>query len=243
MTKHYEFVLEDTIEINGHKLTRIRALVDLPQHEVKAGDHGGYIECERNLLDEAWVFGNACIYGSAVVSGNAIVWGEARVYDSAVITNNAMVGANAAVFGKSRVYNNAQITHAVKVFDNTIIGDNAILLHNVIVHENAIVSGSVRLRSNADICGNALVGGVAVIDRDALIKEIADVLVIGPAASSGNCTTAYRKRDGTIGVTTGCFLGSIDAFEQAINMTHAEHDSYRQQYTVFLECIKRNFGV
>lgn len=52
MTKHYEFVPEDTIKINCHKLTRIRGTIDLPQHVVKAGDLGGYIEDESNDLNK-----------------------------------------------------------------------------------------------------------------------------------------------------------------------------------------------
>lgn len=45
--KKYEILYDQSIEINGRKLYRIRALCDFGA--VKAGDIGGYVESERNL--------------------------------------------------------------------------------------------------------------------------------------------------------------------------------------------------
>lgn len=39
----------ETKEIGGVTLHRIRALIDIPEHDVKAGDLGGWIEEEFNL--------------------------------------------------------------------------------------------------------------------------------------------------------------------------------------------------
>ncbi len=63
----------ETKEIDGKILHRIRALIDIPEHDVKAGDLGGWIEAKRNLSQngEAWVTGSACVTGKAWVSGNA----------------------------------------------------------------------------------------------------------------------------------------------------------------------------
>ena len=102
--KKYELTGE-TKEIGGVTLHRIRALIDIPEHEVKAGDLGGWIEAERNLsqecsawvADEAWVTGNACVTGKACVTGNACVTGKACV------TGNACVTGSAWVTGKARV--------------------------------------------------------------------------------------------------------------------------------------------
>lgn len=70
--KKYELTGE-TKEIDGKILHRIRALIDIPEHDVKAGDLGGWIEAERNLSQngEAWVTGSARVIGNAWVSGNA----------------------------------------------------------------------------------------------------------------------------------------------------------------------------
>lgn len=44
--KKYELTGE-TKEIGGKILHRIRALIDIPEHDVKAGDLGGWIEAEK----------------------------------------------------------------------------------------------------------------------------------------------------------------------------------------------------
>jgi hypothetical protein len=49
-------------EFDGIKLFRIEALIDIPRWGVKAGDKGGWVEKEENLLQ---------VYGDAWVSGNA----------------------------------------------------------------------------------------------------------------------------------------------------------------------------
>ena len=96
--KKYELTGE-TKEIGGVTLHRIRALVDIPGNDVKAGDLGGWIEVERNLsqkgaawvADEARVMGEALVMDSARVTGKARVMGEARVMDSARVTGKARV--------------------------------------------------------------------------------------------------------------------------------------------------------
>ena len=75
---NYELT-DETIEHTGTTLHRIRALVDMPIHDVKAGDLGGFIEKFENLQENAWVSGNAKVYDDAVVSGNARVSGNAWV--------------------------------------------------------------------------------------------------------------------------------------------------------------------
>ena len=131
MAKHYEFVPEDTIELHGHKLTRIRALVNLPQHNIKVGDHGGYIESCLNLRDFAWVGGNACVFGNAVIRDNAqvsdsvwvygyaVVCGNAWVYGSAIVFDHAYITDDAQVSGSAWVYNHANIAGNTHIYENT----------------------------------------------------------------------------------------------------------------------------
>lgn len=71
----------ETKEIGGVTLHRIRALIDIPEHDVKAGDLGGWIEEEFNLSHDgaAWVRGEAWVSGKARVSGEARVTGKARI--------------------------------------------------------------------------------------------------------------------------------------------------------------------
>ena len=69
-TKKYELT-DNTINIDGITLHRIKALKDFSN--VKAGDLGGWIEKENNLsqMDNAWIGGDAKVYGSAKVCCDA----------------------------------------------------------------------------------------------------------------------------------------------------------------------------
>ena len=76
-TKKYELLDTDTKVFNGHKLFRIRALIDFGN--VNKGKLGGYVEKEENLSHEgaAWIYDNAKISGDAEIFGNARIYGDA----------------------------------------------------------------------------------------------------------------------------------------------------------------------
>ena len=65
MNKKFELLLDDTITIFGIKLFRIKALISFGN--VEEGEIGGYVEKETNLSSygDAWVSGDAMIYGDA----------------------------------------------------------------------------------------------------------------------------------------------------------------------------------
>ena len=83
--KKFELTAEFVTTVFGKKLFRIKALVAFGN--VEKGELGGFIEKEDNLSHDgnawvsgdAWVYGNAQVYGDAWVSGNAWVYGDARV--------------------------------------------------------------------------------------------------------------------------------------------------------------------
>ena len=97
--KKYELLIDDTIDVFGVKLFRIKALISFGK--VKKGDLGGYLEKEDNLshYGNAWVFGNARVYGNAEVFGNTRVYGNAEVFGNAKVSDNAKVFGNAKVSG------------------------------------------------------------------------------------------------------------------------------------------------
>ena len=101
MEKKFEF----TGEVNQYGHKRIRALRDIPTHNVKKGDLGGFIESEKNLRHngDCWVSDNACVYG------NAIVWDNVNIYGNAKVFNNGCVYGDAIVFGTEIVWDNANI--------------------------------------------------------------------------------------------------------------------------------------
>ena len=95
--KKYELT-EETLTVSEKTLYRIRAVRDFGF--VKTGEFGGCIEKEENLshFGNAWISGDAKVYGDARVSDNAWVYGNAKVYGDARVSGNAWVYGNAEVF-------------------------------------------------------------------------------------------------------------------------------------------------
>ncbi len=137
--KKYEFT-DETRTISGHVLHRIRALRDFAN--VKAGDLGGWIECENNLSHDGdcWIFDNACVFDQASVSGNARIADEAQVCDKATIEGDA------------------------EILDEACVNDNA---H---ISEEAFIYGQAHIYGHADICGHTIISDNASIGGEVHIK-------------------------------------------------------------------------
>lgn len=137
--KKYELTGE-TKEIGGKILHRIRALIDIPEHDVKAGDLGGWIEAERNLSQKgaAWVADEAWVTGLSLVIGNALEMGNARAMGAARVTGLSLVAGNALVTGNAHIINTARVTGA------------ALVTGNACVRGAAWVTGNAHIMNSAD---------------------------------------------------------------------------------------------
>ena len=113
--KKYELT-DETIEIDGHTLHRIRALKEFDFGNINEGKLGGFIEKEENLSHKGncWVYDNAKVYEDAQVTGNATVFEDARIYGNAKLYDNALVG------GYAKVYGNAEVCEYEVVFTKEI---------------------------------------------------------------------------------------------------------------------------
>lgn len=179
---------------------RIRALVDIPAHGVKAGDLGGYVESEANLAQDsnAWIADDALVINDAKVSGDAIVSGKARVVDNAQIQDFARVCHNATVAG------NAVIKEKAALFTEAIVADNACVYGNAEISGNAEIRGHARVYDYARACAYACITGSAHVYGNAFVSDYANVrgyahvfgyaIVRGTAALSG----AIRVYDSAI---------------------------------------------
>lgn len=78
--RKYELT-DETCRQNGRALHRICALRDIPRHGVRKGDLGGWVESERMLSQDgnAWIGGDARVYGDAWIDGDAWVYGNAWI--------------------------------------------------------------------------------------------------------------------------------------------------------------------
>ena len=150
--KHFKLRTDLTIKVGLKTLYRIEATKEITKFGVKVGDLGGYIEKEENLSGDAWVscdakvYGNACVYGDALVSGDARVSCDAEVYGNAQVSGDAWVSGDARVCGNARVLGNAKVS------------------------EDAWVSGDAKVYGNAKVSGNAEVYGDTIEKENDLIN-------------------------------------------------------------------------
>ncbi|MDR0964497.1 MAG: hypothetical protein LBM60_07775 [Clostridium sp.] len=104
--KKYEFTGETKlVDTSRGTITLHRIKAKIAFGIAKVDDLGGWIEKEENLSHEknAWVGGDAQVYGDAWVGGNAQVGGDAQVY------GDAWVGGNARVYGDARVFSSSHL--------------------------------------------------------------------------------------------------------------------------------------
>lgn len=208
----YEFTGE-VKNIGGKILHRIRAVRDIPEQNVKAGDLGGWLETEENLshdsaawvTGEAWVMGRAYVTDSTLVAGKALVTGEALVTDSAHVMGAALVTDSARVMGEARV------------------------------------SGKARVTGKAWVMGTACVTGKACVSGNARVMKSSDCITIGTIGSRDDTTTFYRGADGKIYVSCGCFNGSIDDFAAKVKAVHAG-TKHEKTYLLAIELAKAQRG-
>jgi len=202
MKKKYELVKSDTIKVSGHKLYRIKSLIDFGY--VKKGGLGGYIEDYRNLSQEGncWVYDNAMVYEDAIVKenssihdnakiyghariyGNAEIGNKAEVYDSAEVLDFARVFDYAKVHGNARVSGNAVIQDCAEVFDYAVIYDESIVDDSAKVYGVSIVKGSAEIYGEAKVYGMARVSGHANVCGNA--EVFGDAEIYGYANIYGN---------------------------------------------------------
>lgn len=87
MAKHFRLTDTTKTTPDGVVLHQIECIADCKW--AKKGDLGGFIEKEENLSDNAWVYGDAQVYGSAWVFGDARVCDNAQVYGDARVCGDA----------------------------------------------------------------------------------------------------------------------------------------------------------
>ena len=186
----------------GKKLFRIKALISFGN--VEEGELGGYVEKEENLSNDgnAWVAGDARVYGNAWVFGNAWVYGDAEVF------GNAWVAGDARVYGDARVFGNAWVAGDARVY-----GD-------------ARVFGDARVYGDAEVFGNARVAG------DARVYGDADYATVHGFGSEYRTTTFFRTKAGDVGVRCGCFYGTLEEFRAKVKERHGETKTAKEYLMV-----------
>jgi NDP-sugar pyrophosphorylase family protein len=151
-------------------------------------------------------------------------------YGGAWVYTHAQVYGNAQVFGQALVYGNAQ------VFGNARICSDAK------ASGNARIFGNARISGNAHIFGDSLVYGNACMCDNAQVSSDADYICLKGFGSRNRNTTMFRTENGNICVSCGCFIGSLQEFENKVKETHG-NNKFAKEYLALVEAAKIHFEV
>lgn len=218
---------------------RIRATQDLPYHNVKKGDLGGWVQSYKNLKDEAWVADNAIVMDDAVVCDRALVEEEARVIHQARVQDNACVIRHALLCQKSVASDNADIMGNAAMYDHTRVSGEAGLSENARLENRAEVKGRAHISGwacigvCAVIMGDTSIGGHSYIGGHSLIQDVDlespieikgnasieshnDILFIDTMTSEEQKVTVYKTSSSEHNhmIHMGCWTGTIDELEE-----------------------------
>ena len=154
-------------------LHRIRALQDIGS-EIKAGDLGGFVECESNLSfetgDDAWIFDNAIAAGEGCVDKGSIL------RERAIVCGCAYVSYGTEMSGDSRAEDyayirGARLSHCARVSAHGEVLPSYQTKIAPILTGNCAVYGEVR----GDVM---LAGSVVVIEDERISNFSLDTLSI-----------------------------------------------------------------
>lgn len=153
-----KYVLTDETKTITHpitgrdvKLNRIKATATFGQ--VKEGTVGGWVESENNLAmrGTCWVHDNAMVFDEGWVGGSAKTFSNAMVYGYAMLTGNAHMNHDAVLRG------NAELSEDCSQLNNSLIEGCVTLFGAISVEKNAYLSGEFVFEGKGHIGKNAYI--------------------------------------------------------------------------------------
>ena len=137
---------------------------------------------------------------------------------------------NLSQYGGAWVYTHAQVYGNAQVFGQAL------------VYGNAQVFGNARIFDYARIFGDSLVYGNACMCDNAQVSSDADYICLKGFGSRNRNTTMFRTENGNICVSCGCFIGSLQEFENKVKETHG-NNKFAKEYLALVEAAKIHFEV
>lgn len=182
------------------KMHRIKALRDIPLHNVKSGDLGGWVNTKHTLSQsgESWVGGEAIAYsdywtgilrinGNALVTGKSVIHGDIntriRVCENAVIEDNVKLFVHGSLHGESQIYGNARLS------GDAIVENPA--------HITGQISGKAHVSSSSSVKGGSQVTGNATVKNSTVegkARVMDNAVVTNGAKISENAAVADEAR-------------------------------------------------
>ena len=154
-------------------LHRIRALRDIGD-KVKAGDLGGFVECEANLSfepgDDAWIFDDAIACEDSHVDKGSRLFGDVVVYGNTLISQGSFLSGHVRAEDCAYI-RGAELCGYARASGNSMVLDSPDTGKAPILSENCVIYGAVL--GNVHIMGNAV-----VVDGEKVTNKTLDTLVI-----------------------------------------------------------------
>lgn len=190
-----------------HNLHRIKALVDIPRHGVKAGDIGGYVSNKHILsqFGDCWIGSQAIVWGNTKIEGNALVNDEATLFSSSdeiqlLVTGNAkidgramveitegfsdpdytqaVIDENVHIFGYAYIRNTIQIFGSAQIYDNAQVNDAKYICGEAKIYEKAFLMGENSISGSAEIFGMTTIGKRTIISGNSTIGTSGKILYV-----------------------------------------------------------------
>lgn len=155
--KKYELTKEMQETIAGERVYRIRALINIPFRNIRAGELGGFVSGYENLSQDGacWVDSEAIVVHPALVSADALISDQAKVSGKSHIEGMTEISGSSLIVDST-------IRAICKVQDRAVV-KNSTLLENVSVKgnssiEDSLIDGKVNIKNDAKICKSEIVG-------------------------------------------------------------------------------------
>lgn len=241
----YKLDTTDTIEIDGHTLYRIIALIDYPRF-FHSGQKGGYVESLANLSHEGycWIYDDAKVYGESRIANNSYVSGNSIIYNS-IINAGTCVRNNAKI--EYSTINGGIIAHNVEISNSYIeqgeILDNAIIKNSTIryciVDDQAVITNSsiekCRIHNTVKINNSTTLLNVYIVG-DTIINSDKDYIIFKNNFSSFRFFL-WTKSNNMWSV--GCFYGTGKELIEKAYEDSDEKGKYYKAYVDFVETLKQ----
>lgn len=183
---------------------RLQALRDIPEHNVKAGDLGGFITKDAHLshYDSCWIGGQAHVIGRVEVTDNAYIGDKATVSckmktskilvsENAKILDNVRVASltdiagndqeiiteikgNARISGNAKCLSIAEASGDAEISGKVYMEASSRAVDSAKVKENAQIAKSVRISGTSEVSGNVKIRDYSIIENS-IVREHATV--------------------------------------------------------------------
>jgi carbonic anhydrase/acetyltransferase-like protein (isoleucine patch superfamily) len=199
-------------DMEPQKMFRLEALRDIPEHGVKKGDLGGFVQEAESLSHEGscWVGGqaqivfNVRISGDAYIGDNAVIDGEGEycIY----ISDGVRIDGNAQILAWERFDSSKTEQHVYTLKGNIHISDDAMVKNLKLGAGNAVISEKAKVFDADEISGFSTVSGWAKVLSGAKIQGrsiIADDAVIECKTVVRDATLRGNAETSSVNVITG----------------------------------------